>query len=226
MALLDRWNHFWSKRIPLRARFQRIYTNGGFGGTSESASGVGSTLDATLNVRAGLAALLHELNVRFLLDAPCGDFHWMQHVELRGIEYVGLDIVPEVVDEVRQRYGGDGRTFRCVDLRRGALPAADLVLCRDCLVHLSNRDALEVLRNLLSSGAEWYLLTTFPTLEDNDDMVSGTGWRALNLALAPFGLGPPRRLLAELEQDPAGNAKALGLWARADVIRALRAAAT
>jgi hypothetical protein len=79
-----------------------------------------------------------------------------------------------------------------------------------------------VLRNLLRSGADWYLLTTFPSLDVNRDMVSGTGWRPLNLALAPFGLGSPRRLLAELERDPAGNAKALGLWARADITRALR----
>jgi len=104
-------------------------------------------------------------------------------------------------------------------------PTADLVLCRDCLVHLSNRDALEVLRNLLSSRAEWYLLTTLPTLEVNGDMVSGTSWRPLNLAVTPFSLGPPRRILAELEQDPAGNAKALGLWTRADVSRALHATA-
>jgi hypothetical protein len=142
-------------------------------------------------------------------------------VDLGSTSYLGVDIVPEVIREDHRRYGGANRSFGCADLRHDPLPGADLVLCRDCLVHLSNRDALVALRNLLGSGASWFLPTTFPALQRNQDMASGTGWRPLNLTLAPFGLGPPHQVILEQEVDPLGNEKVLALWSAADLRRAL-----
>src|SRR5215212_9991686 len=51
----------------------------------ESLSGAGSNLRQTETLRRELPGLLSKLSIRSLLDAPCGDFHWMQHVDLRGI---------------------------------------------------------------------------------------------------------------------------------------------
>ena len=60
----------------------------------ESRSGRGSTLDYTRPLRKALAKYLNSLNVIVLLDAPCGDFNWMQHVELpEKILYIGGDIL-------------------------------------------------------------------------------------------------------------------------------------
>jgi len=61
----------------------------------ESASGTGSELKRTHHLRRELAALLRELNVCSLLDLPCGDFNWMQHVNLGEIQYIGADIVSD-----------------------------------------------------------------------------------------------------------------------------------
>src|SRR5688572_15166107 len=79
-----------------RARvFCRIHAANEWG-TVESRSGPGSTLARTEHLREGLPRLLDELGVRSLLDAPCGDFHWMQHVVPHLDRYVGVDIVPEL----------------------------------------------------------------------------------------------------------------------------------
>jgi len=53
----------------------------------DSASGTGSNLKQTETLRRELPATLSRLGVRTLLDAPCGDFHWMQHLELNGIGF-------------------------------------------------------------------------------------------------------------------------------------------
>jgi hypothetical protein len=45
---------------------------------SESVSGDGSSLRRTLGVRQELPALLRQLGVNSLLDAVCGDFHWLR----------------------------------------------------------------------------------------------------------------------------------------------------
>ena len=48
----------------------------------ESKSGGSSTLSATAAIRAALPRLLSDLGVAVLIDAPCGDFNWMRHVDL------------------------------------------------------------------------------------------------------------------------------------------------
>src|SRR4030095_17197839 len=77
--------------LDLPTRFTRMYETNLWAG-EESRSGDGSSLAATAGVRAGLPGLLHQLGVRRLIDIPCGDVHWMSHVDLAaagGIHYVG-----------------------------------------------------------------------------------------------------------------------------------------
>src|SRR5689334_11036374 len=101
----------------------------------ESRSGVGSTLASTTTLRRELPDLLRRLDVRSMLDVPCGDFYWMREVDLAGIDYVGGDIVDELVARNREMHGASGRRFEVVDLTSTPLPHADLVFCRDCLAH-------------------------------------------------------------------------------------------
>ena len=81
------------KQLGLRERFERIYSTK-LWSDPETRSGVGSTLDSTRVVRVELPKAVRELGARVLLDVPCGDFTWMAHVDLSGIEYIGGDIVP------------------------------------------------------------------------------------------------------------------------------------
>src|SRR5262249_38238518 len=48
----------------------------------ESVSGPGSSIRQTVEIRQRLPLLLQELGTRVLLDAPCGDFHWLSKVRL------------------------------------------------------------------------------------------------------------------------------------------------
>ena len=108
----------------------------------ESASGRGSDLDNTETIRAALPALIREWGIRTMIDAPCGDFHWMSRLDLGLERYIGVDIVAELIELNRQKYRIEAvREFRVMDLVRDRLPAADLILCRDCLVHLSLPEA-------------------------------------------------------------------------------------
>jgi len=96
---------------------------------------------------------------------------------------------------------------------RDPLPHADLILCRDGLVHLSFADIRAALRNFRRSGARWLLATTFIAHEHNDDIRTG-GWRMLNLERLPFHLPPPATLIDERRPMPDGSdsGKRLGLW--------------
>ena len=166
-------------KLDLRERFERIYSTN-LWSDAESRSGVGSNLDSTRVVRAELPAALRQLGARVLLDVPCGDFKWMQHVDLSGIEYIGGDIVPSIIEENRRLYARESRRFVDLDLTRDALPDADVLLCRDCLVHLSYANIRAVLANIARSNIRLVLMTSFPGRRDNYDVADGD-WRALDL---------------------------------------------
>ena len=193
---------------------------------AESRSGDGSSLAATAGVRAGLPALLRQLDVRRLVDVPCGDFHWMAQLDLTAagvIEYVGGDVVEAIVAANRARYEAEGRTFVQVDLTTGPLPsvsgtAADAVLCRDCLVHLSFANIARALDVVRSSGARYLITTTFLEHTANRDVTDGD-WRMLNLEKPPFNFPAPVAVLVEgcEEEGGAYADKALAAWLVADL---------
>ena len=121
-------------------RFQHIYKSNHWS-EAESVSGPGSTLEETEPLRRELPSLLRELGATSMLDLPCGDFHWMQHTNLAGIDYIGGDLVGSLIERNQAKHACDGVEFRKIDLVNDTLPAVDVILCRDCLVHLSFIDA-------------------------------------------------------------------------------------
>lgn len=181
----------------------------------ESLSGPGSDLAQTEAVRRIIPALLKELQCQTLLDIPCGDFYWMRLVEL-NVDYIGADVVDELIRQNRSAYGSDRRRFVQRDLLEDPLPTADLVLCRDCLVHFSNRDVVRALANIRRSGATHLLATTFVGREHNEDIPTGK-WRAINLQQPPFNLPEPLQLLDEAHPSAEFRDKHLGLWKVADL---------
>jgi SAM-dependent methyltransferase len=184
----------------------------------DSLSGPGSDLAQTAAVRQRLPGLLREFNCSSLLDLPCGDFYWMNTLEL-DVDYVGGDIVAELIERNQRTFQGARRRFLRLDLQHDDLPVADLVLCRDCLVHFSNRDIVLALNNLKRSGSRYLLTTTFVDRDRNSDIVTGK-WRPLNLQRPPFGLPAPLELIDEAHPEARYRDKHLGLW-RIDDIPAL-----
>ncbi len=187
----------------------------------ESASGTGSTLRQTSTLRRELASLFAEMRVRSVLDAPCGDLNWMKKLlKLKLIDrYIGLDIVPELIARNRERYGEtEAQRFLEADIVTDDLPRVDLVLCRDCLVHLSLKDGISAIRNFKRSRSAYLLATTFPgLLKRNQDIRAGE-WRPIDLQLPPFSLPPPTKVVNERNTE-AGDykEKSLGLWRLEDV---------
>lgn len=204
-------------RLGLQERFERIYATN-LWSDPETRSGVGSTLDSTRAIRAELPAALRRLETRVLLDAPCGDFTWMGHVDLGGIQYIGGDIVPAIVAENQRRYANESRRFIDLDLTRDTLPQADVLLCRDCLVHLSYANIAAVLANVSRSSIRYVLMTSFPGRGDNRDIDDGD-WRTLDFEAPPFSFPAPVLTIVEEcdEENGAYSDKSLVAWRVADL---------
>ena len=184
------------QRNAHRKVFSRVYAERAWGDT-DSASGPGSGIERTAGLRRELPPLLGELAVETLIDAGCGDFHWLRLADLPIRRYIGIDVVPELVSELESRYGGPGRDFLARDITRDALPRADIVLCREVLMHFPDKDVKRAVANFQRSGARWLLTTTFVDRTSNEPISLGD-WRPLNLQAAPFDFPPPLRALEDI----------------------------
>lgn len=197
--------------------FTSIYRTRRWGGR-DSASGPGSDIEQVEVVMKELARVMRTYSIASVLDIPCGDFHWMQKVDLNGATYVGGDIVDDVVQDNQSRYGSQMVSFLKLDLLEGGLPCVDLVFCRDCLVHLSNEQVHRALMNISSSGSKYLMSTTFTDRLSNQNIVTGL-WRPLNLLADPFRLPSPLEIINERCSEGGGqySDKSMGIWRVADL---------
>ena len=196
-------------RSPERV-FKNIHSNNAWDGT-ESVSGPGSTMAATANIRAALPTLLAELGVKTLLDVPCGDAHWISMCLPKDVRYIGGDIVPAIVESNQRRHADLGE-FMVLDLVKDNLPEADMIVVRDCFIHLPNHLILEALRNIKRARVSYILTTSFIDVGENIDIEIG-GFRPIDLTLPPFALRKPLCLIAESEQ----RSKNVALWRSIDL---------
>jgi hypothetical protein len=210
-------------KLGLQERFERIYSTN-LWSDPESRSGVGSGLDSTRVLRAELPKALRKLETRVLLDVPCGDFTWMEHVDLSGIQYIGGDIVQSIVEENQRVHTSEARSFALLDLTRDVLPDADVLLCRDCLVHLSYANIRAVLANVARSNIRHLLMTSFPGRGGNRDVQDGD-WRTLDFQAPPFSFPEPRLTIVEEceEEDGSYADKSLLAWRVTDLPKAASA---
>ncbi len=98
-------------------------------------------------------------------------------------------------------------SFLCADIAADPLPRADLILCRDCFIHLPTRLIVGALRNFRASGARYLLLTSDRTTQKYQDIPVGS-YRPINFTRPPFSFPAPERLVNE---DESGS-RQLGLW--------------
>jgi hypothetical protein len=194
-----------------RRVFHRIYAQN-LWGDAGSASGGGSGPAATAVIRQQLPALLRDLKIDVLLDAPCGDFAWAGDLAGTVNRYLGVDIVPALIEQNRRRYGNDRISFLCADLSRDPLPRADLILSRDCFIHLPTRMIRGALRNFRASGTPLLLLSNSPGAPSYLDIPLGS-FRPIDFRQPPFSFPAPLRTV---EEHVAGD-RQLCLWALASL---------
>jgi hypothetical protein len=192
--------------------FTYIYKSNHWSG-NKSISGEGSDEIQTKEIKRQLVKVISDYKIKSFLDLPCGDHNWMNTIDLNAVKYIGGDIVKDLIIDNKNKYERVNKKFFVMDIINDVLPEADLLFCRDCLVHLSNKDILKTFNNIKRSNIKYILTTTFPECETNEDIITGD-WRILNLEKHPFNLPEPILLINEncTEGEGTYSDKSLGLW--------------
>src|SRR5262249_22978166 len=139
----------------------------------------------TVEYRTLLSEFMAANAVRSVTDLGCGDWQFSHLVDWSRVQYLGVDVVPEIVARNRARFAAPNIRFEEFD-SIDDLSGGDLVLLKEVLQHLPNRVIIEYLAAirtkyrfaLLTNGVE-------PAERANLDIATGD-WRPLRLQDAPF----------------------------------------
>jgi SAM-dependent methyltransferase len=181
--------------------FRSIYRNNTWA-MGQSKSGPGSDPGPTRSYRRFLKRFLRQREVRSVVDLGCGDWTSTRLIDWSDIDYLGLDVVPEVIQGNCRQYGRPGVRFDVADLAgEDELPPADLAICKEVLQHLPNADVLRVLGKLGSfkmallvndrQGSyecTWRNLWRGRPFDGTNGDVEPGGYRPLQLLEDPFNL--------------------------------------
>jgi hypothetical protein len=187
---------------------------------NESISGQGSTLFYTEMLRKSLPVVLRGLGVKRIIDAPCGDHNWIRHIDLTGIDYLGIDIVQDIVTHNQEKYASDTVRFAQGDITKDTLPDADAMLTRDCLMHLPDQYCWDFLENFARSNIKYLLTTTHVNLKNLDIQKAGE-FRKLNLRMPPFDFPDTPILMHDWIRGARWPERYIGMWSRETVLEVL-----
>ena len=152
----------------------------------ESVSGSGSFLRNTENIRHYLPKIIKEFNIKSVLDLPCGDLNWIKEIlPFKNTSYIGADCVKELIELNKLKY--PSYDLRVLDIINDDLPKVDMIIVRDCLVHLSKVNIMKALDNISHACIKYLLVTSFPDTTTTKKISNGQ-WRRLNMELPEFNL--------------------------------------
>lgn len=167
--------------------FSTIYARTVWGG----GSGAGSNIERTAAYSGLVQYLIASRAVRSIVDLGCGDWRFSRYLDLTGVRYLGVDVVPAVIEANNAQFATDDIRFELADVASFELAGFDLVLCKDVFQHLSNTNVLQVCGRL-AGGKHWLITNDFHTA--NEDCQNGDT-RPLDPTAAPFHV-PARPVLA------------------------------
>ena len=175
----------------IKNKFTKTYnTDGWYMGDGESKSGLGSSLRYTENFREELISIIKINSIDKVFDCSCGDWNWMKTIKDELPNYVGNDVVEELIDLNNRTFGSDKIKFICGDMLSSLKGyrdnELDLVICRHTLEHLPTDYSLDVISEI-KKKSKYAIITSTNTVKSNLGInMDGVVSRGLNMDLEPY----------------------------------------
>jgi SAM-dependent methyltransferase len=129
--------------------FSEVYARNAWGGQAgEFCSGAGSTTTQAEAYASMIREFARQRGVGTIVDIGCGDFRVGSLLRERGVRYIGVDVVPALIDRNNREFADDEVSFVCLDLLTEPLPPADLCVVRQVFQHLSNEEIAVALQKV------------------------------------------------------------------------------
>lgn len=180
---------------PTQAVMAQIYEQNLWGGNATNFySGEGSHDPAIVKPYIDcVSAFLQEFDEPIIVcDLGCGDFNVGKELVPFSKKYIGVDIVPALIERNKELFQFENLNFQCLDVAKHELPSGDCALVRQVLQHLSNDEVKLILEKL--SNYQYVIITEHIPLGDfipNKNKITSQGIRlkhqsGIDVMEAPF----------------------------------------
>jgi len=205
--------------IDIKDKFVRIHSSEHWK-SGDSVSGSGSDAAQTRTLIAHLLHFISYNGVNCIVDWPCGDMNYQMPLVESVHSYIGVDIVPAIIENNKRKLSAySNLSFSVGDIAKDPIPQCDLLIVRDCFVHLPYSLVVAAISNILSYEVKFVAITTFMSrggepAKDVDNWMCNDYWRPMNIMREPYDLPFPFDIIVEncTEANGIYKDKCLGIW--------------
>lgn len=185
------------KPWPTKDVMEQVYKKKLWGGKDfDFYSGAGSHDSEIINPYLDLVIsfLNSHNNTLTVCDLGCGDFNIGKHLVKHTKKYIAIDIVEPLIERNKTLFKDNDLEFHCIDISKDELPAADCIILRQVLQHLSNLEIRNIVHKI--NTYKYVILTEHIPIGKfipNKDIIAGQGIRqkqnsGVDILVAPFNL--------------------------------------
>jgi hypothetical protein len=161
-------------------------------------------------IKEQLPGVFKKYNIKTLTDCGCGNFFWLNSIDWKGVKYLGLDIVPELIESNKVKY--PQFDFKCINIVEEIPAYADMFFVRSVFIHLTNADIMKAINNIKSSGSKYLMATTAFNVDSNKD-TKCLMLTKRDLTKPPFNFPKPLEVVMEYSpKNPDELYSAMGIW--------------
>jgi len=175
----------------LKNVFDSIYQTGEWGidENNEGTSGSGSSVENSKPYFYYIQDFLREKNIKSVVDAGCGDWQFSRFIDWSNINYTGYDASNTVISKNLKNFAKKNIKFINENFKKADLPAADLLIIKDVLQHLS----IENIQNAIKQFSKFkYVIVVNDvdpvTLKAQNISIRDGEYRPLDITLRPFNV--------------------------------------
>jgi hypothetical protein len=195
LSLQEQWRKLYQRKI--KANYPGLW-------------GKGKSTTKYNILKQELPKVFKAYNIKTLVDCGCGNFFWLNSINWGNTKYLGLDIVPELIEANKKKY--PAFDFKCLDITKEVPPQADMLFVRSVFFHLTNDEIVQAVKNIKASGSTYLMATTTFNISENKD-TSCLMLIKRNLRLPPFNFPEPVEIV--MEHEPTNDKEifsAMGIW--------------
>jgi len=144
---LGKVKKLWEDRFNLNKSLEKVFTEVYERHLWGEGSGAGSKDEEYKNMIIQYLKS-HEGKEKTVVDLGCGDLQIGRSFFDHCKRYIGVDVVPELINELKSKYDKNNVSFFRLNIVEDELPDGNICLIRQVFQHLSNAEIKKVLEKL------------------------------------------------------------------------------
>ena len=148
-------------------------------------SGTGSIRINNKKYITFLTKFLKDNNITNVCDIGCGDWQLSKHIDWTGIQYLGIDVVKDVIKK-NLIYTKSNVKFICKNILDYTIPNCELYILKDVFQHLSNTNIKIIINKLLKNKYRYILIINDVSYLNLNYNIENGLYRPIDLNKTPF----------------------------------------